>query len=362
MPSLKIPATVLKHRADVWRWFKTVQDPDHPTFIRLCSQGDLLYPSASAGLGWAALALKLANMINLFPLAGDGFQEAMVRRVKAFQRSRGADKGHFIDRHLLRSVDVRRAWILRSPNIPVRRAETRQALTALMGLGEMPTLPPPLLAETEEDVRRYIRSLPWEKDAWGSCSHASHLAIFLGAGPMMTGKKPTDSALLPIFFEEMDRYFCPETGSWHVGMPSATQIMNAAMKAYTAYAFLGLAVPQPERAIDFVLDQVLSGGACNFVDALYVLHSALNATEHRRDEIEIYAYSLIEKIEQHRQPDGGLCYSGSGTQRTYYGMTVSKGLKGIGDLHGTKLFTWSFVLIADILGWREELGWKLPLA
>ena len=98
------------------------------------------------------------------------------------------------------------------------------------------------------------------------------------------------------------------------------------------------------------------------MDALYVAELALRSTDHRRGELEDFAVDAILSAEGYRQSDGGLSFHLDRTQTGYYGMTVSTGVSGIADLHGTKLLTWSLVLAAGILGRREALGWRSPIA
>ena len=40
-------------------------------------------------------------------------------------------------------------------------------------------------------------------------------------------------------------------------------------------------------------------------------------------------------------------------------MTTGEKLEA--DIHGTFLHTWTLVMISDILGWKDKLGWELPI-
>ncbi|MFZ2099843.1 MAG: hypothetical protein WAU86_04690 [Oricola sp.] len=344
-----------RHRDEVWRWFQDVVVSYDTAYVKLCAEGNLIEPGQSAGLGWAALGLKLCTMLRLFELATPGFEENLVARVQSFQLAEGPFAGQFVDREVLRQVEPRRFGIWTRRNLPVRHAETRQAFTALYGAGHRPLYPLPTLVQSAEDVRRYLHKLDWLARPWAAGSHASLLAVFLSAG----GRDD----LLQTWFEVIDGLFRQETGGWYLGdQQSHIQIINGAMKVYTAYNFLEMQPPGTDKAIDFVLRVGCGEGGCNIVDGIYVLHTATQWTEHRRDEVREFCLSMIPRIEAHRHKDGGLSYGLKGTQRDYYGAKVSKGMKGIGDLHGTKLLTWAFVLIADVLGLREDLGWRIPVA
>lgn len=349
-----------RHRAAVLAWYRTVTDD--AGHVRLCTGGDLLSPSKTSGLGWSALGLKLCHMLDLSRDLPDGYRENLALRIKGFQRTRGRDAGWFADRALLDAVDRWRYRILRERNMPVRVAETRQATTALLSIGETPDRPLPLPADTTSGIDAYVRKLPWAKNPWGAGSHWSHLMVFLAIRAKQQGVPPMQDPLIEHGFRAIEPFFSEATGSWHEGMPSSSQVLNAAMKIYTAHDFIDRAPPSPDRMIDYLLNAVVAEGGCNHVDALYVAETALRHTDHRRDELERFAADAIISAEDYRQPDGGMSFHLDRTQTSYYGMTVSTGLPGIADLHGTKLLTWSMVLAAGILGRREALGWRLPVA
>lgn len=344
-----------RHRDEVWRWFQDVVVSYDKGYVKLCAEGNLVEPGPSAGLGWAALALKLCTMLKLFELSPSDFEKNLVARVQSFQLAEGPFSGQFVDREVLRQVEPRRFGIWTRRNPPVRHAETRQAYTALNGAGHEPLYPLPELVQGAEDVRRYLHDLNWRARPWGAGSHASLLAVFLSAN----GRED----LLPAWFEVIDSLFRPETGGWYRDEgQSDVQIINGIMKVYTAYNFLAMVPPGVDKAIDSVLRVGCGEGGCNIVDGVYVLHTAAQWTEHRRDEVREFCLAMIPRIEAYRHKDGGLSYGLEGTQRNYYGARVSTGMKGIADLHGTKLLTWAYVLISDVLGLREDLGWRIPVA
>ena len=109
------------------------------------------------------------------------------------------------------------------------------------------------------------------------------------------------------------------------------------------------------EAVEAALDSPLLNDN-NIKGAQQVLLKIVTGTE----EQEIRMTELFS-IKKHIQDDGGLAYSNEGTQRRYLGPTVSKGKKYIGDLHGTKLFTWAIVLTSFILGWNKKLNYNCLL-
>lgn len=358
--SYDIPDWVRNHRRRTWEWFQTVQVAGHPAWIRVCTKGDTFKPDDRAGLGFTALGFKLAQMLDFFSLAEGDLRQAMIDRIKSFQVAEGESRGYFEDPRLLRAVD-RRGLFRRAKDMDARRAETRQAIVALKGEGAQPDIPLDFMFDTPDAIRAFIRGLPWDSNPWHCGSHCAHLMVFLRTNAELFGRTHQETNLLPIVIEELDHYYVPDLGSWFTGDPPPNQKINAAMKVYSGFDFIGKRAPGAEALIDFALDTAVEAGACNHVDLMYVLNVASKATDHRREEVRRVAFEALEPIREHIQPDGGLCYRMEGTQRHYYGAKVSRGRQGIGDLHGTKLFTWCIALAADLLGWREELGWKLPI-
>lgn len=362
MEDFDIPDWVMGHRQRTWAWFQTVQVENSPANIRLCTKGDKLLPSPTSGLGWSALGCKLAQILDFFSLADGDLRQEFIDRINSFQCLEGPFAGYYQDEALLSSVD-RWSWRRwqKIRDYDARRAETRQAIVTLKGLDAAPRAPLGFMMRSEEEIVGFLDGLPWDTNPWHCGSHAAHLIVFLKTNADFFGQQADADALIPVVFRELDKRLNSTVGSWFEGDPPSYQKINAAMKVYSGYEFVGARPPAIETLLDYALDAAIAEGACNHVDIMYVLQVASRHTDYRQAEIRRLAYNALETIRQHIQPDGGLCYSYDGTQRRYYGATVSKGLKGIGDLHGTKLFSWSIALAADILGWRNELGWKLPV-
>ena len=357
----KIPKWVKEHRIRTWNWFQTIQDQKNPTYIKLCSKGNYLNPNEYSGLGWSALALKLYHMLNFFSLDTKITKKEFANRIKSFQNNGNDQLGYFEDKKLLKKLDK---WSFRKfkfkRDMNARRAETRQAIVALKCINEKPNFPLNFMFNDETQVRRFINELPWGTNPWHAGSHTSHLLIFLHTNSYFF-KNLNFSILTEVIFNELNKLYKPDIGSWFTDNPPDYQKINAAMKIYSAYDFFDIEVPGAKKIIDYALKIILEEGACNHVDMMYVLHVASKSTKYRKKDIQNFAYEALNSIRNHIQPDGGMCYRLEGTQNNYYGAKVSKGIRGIGDLHGTKLFTWSLVIIADILNWRKELKWKLPI-
>ena len=132
------------------------------------------------------------------------------------------------------------------------------------------------------------------------------------------------------------------------------------MKIITGYSFCDIEFGKPEGLIDICLDHLNKADGCDNADIVYVLHKCHSITSYRSEEIREYALDRIEHIRQFRVARGGFSYFLGRSQTSYYGVPVTSGLHSA-DIHGTTLFIWSLVMLADILGWRDKLGWELPV-
>ena len=100
---------------------------------------------------------------------------------------------------------------------------------------------------------------------------------------------------------------------------------------------------------------------CGLLDRLFVIHAAgAAASGYKRDEIERLALESIEHIARFRKPDGGFSFEVSRAQRRYYGAFVSLG-GSQSDMHGAVMLTWATARSIDLLGVRQEAGWRISI-
>ena len=62
-------------------------------------------------------------------------------------------------------------------------------------------------------------------------------------------------------------------------------------------------------------------------------------------------------IKQHQKPDGGFSYYIKHSQRSYYGLPITRGLVE-SDMHGTVLLTWALVMIVELID-LNKADWKV---
>ncbi|GIK40760.1 MAG: hypothetical protein BroJett011_45930 [Chloroflexota bacterium] len=354
----EIPTWLISISDELFIWLWSLQVDNQPGWFRFCREGALFEPDERAGLGISCLVLKTFHMLNLTQRLPDGYLTKWTQRIQSFQTKRGRFTGFFEDPALLRPLDQRAGWF--KYDLATRRAETRQACATLLCVGARPLVPISKLPATVKGVQKFIQELPWEIP-WAAGSHTGHLMAFLHINAKFFGQSSTANNLLPVVIQQLDNLRDEQTGSWFRGpRPSPQQVINGAMKVISGYSFCGLPFGRVNHLIDYCLASINDEHGCDNADIVFVLHQCHQLTHYREEEIQHFARNRLEEIKHFRAPDGGFSFAVGQAQTHYYSVPMSRGLPE-GDIHGTTLFVWTLVMLADILGWRTKLGWQLPI-
>jgi len=356
---MSAPNWLLDMRDGIWEWMVSLRDPEYPGRFQWCKAGSVIRPSHETGLGTSALALKVGYQINRLADVDTEKLGQWADYICSFQKKPPhRHAGFFEDRLLLRIADRNAGWFKK--DIMMRRAETRQACAALLGAGTKPRFPVLQVPGSPEAIGRYLNSLPWEKNPWSAGSHAGHLMFFVKMNADVFGICDGYERLAPVILGQLDNLQDETTGSWFVDDPPIPQKVNAAMKILLIYDLIAMRFRWPERLIDLCLAAANENDACHAVDIIYVLHQCSRWTSHRRGDIRAFAERKLDFIRNHVKSDGAFSFFPDRTGTDYYGLRVARGLPE-SDIHGTHLLVWLTTLIADLLGFRKELGWNLPV-
>ena len=354
-------------RESVGAWLNAMGAGLSPGRFRFCKRGSLVPVDGKRGMATTCLAAKSAWHIGSWEHWQPEIKEGCLQFIKSFQ----CDDGNFVDKWLLnkigrdtRLVLARRGRLMElfkglqdSKEMAVR-AETRQSAATLLQLGDQPVYPLPMEWRSEAAVRDFVRSLDWSLP-WHAGSHTSHLVSFIVMNEGLSESAPPASNLLDAAFDEASRFLDPATGTWGIGDVGPAQRINGAMKMLTAYDWAGGIVPDPERIIDYTLNEASDEDGCGVLDKLFVLHQAgLGAPGYRQSDLERIALEALDDICSYRQTDGAFSFSRERAQRAYYGAVISLGGRQ-SDMHGTVMFTWACAVALDLLGIRKEADWQL---
>ena len=238
----------------------------------------------------------------------------------------------------------------------IRRAETRQAFTALYLLGKKPRQSFKFIPKNEEEIDRYLIELDWSRP-WGAGSHFSHLLFFL----------KMNAKLFDYQIEESDRLIShavnwiwkiqsDEDGSWYKGNEvPLQQKINGAMKVITGFQATGIKTfPFADKLIDTALSGINDKEACSNFNIVYVLYFCHKIfPEYRFFEIQEFLKSdYLYKDFYHFQA-GGFSFHKNRANDIYYGKKITVG-KNEPDIHGTCMFLWGISLMDEVL----DLGLK----
>ncbi len=342
----------LKHALANIPRFVRGQQGSTPGFYRYSFSGDLYDENEFWGLTSSVFAAKILYMLAVLD---DRHTHDLITRIKQFESADGTlfdplllKKSFFPS--LLTSLKQRDFHGLVHHTQMLKRAETRQSTAALLCLGSGPSRPYRDIPETSESIRAFLSSLSWHLP-WNAGSHLSHLLFFLHHNQQLFGLYDTGQSLTDEVVAFLATIQSPTDGAWYTGTPvSTTQKINGAMKVLTGLSAAGIhQVPFVEKLIDTCLSHKTEEGACCSIDALYVLHWCSRASSHREADVHQYALHKIEEIkEYYHETQGGFSFYHHRANARIYGAKVTSG-KDEPDLHGTVLYVWGLVMIAQIL-------------
>lgn len=345
-------------------WLKSLKSAEISGGFNLCQTGNLFAPTITQGLGFSSLASKIAYTINDLDHYSTLEKNDWIKYIREFQNNENTE-GLFEDDGLLADLDGLkiRNFIIQGPfkfikNKSVRIAETRQALAALMSLGARSDKPIKCLPTTPEFAIKSFYDLNWS-NPWHAGSQLGHLLFFIKYNQDHFGIMDNQN-LAKTFWLELEKIQSKENGAWYLGRPKSHILVNGAMKVLIAYNLYLKEISYPEKLIDLALDSLSKADGCHLLDQIYVLHSCQKQTKYRTQEIKDFSAKLQNKMMEHFQKDGGFSFYPLKSQTSYYGKKVSLGHR-VGDIHGTHLFTWSLVLIDDILNDFKGSLWKHPI-
>lgn len=348
---------VFEHLPD---FLERMTDRNQTGRFRYSLSGDLF--ASGWGLGNSVYAAKIFFMIGQEPKA----RSEMLAYIQSFAQPDGSYRDVWAQKTSLarRWYRAFRYWDFRNFFYEeTLRAETRQSLAAIKMLGGRPRYPFSRLPRNKTQCRRYVHSLPWGVP-WSAGSHFSHLIFFLHTNQQYFPELfPESRELIETAFQELQSYK-RQDGSWYTTnckLP-VHQKINAAMKIFTALEVAGIKeVEKVEALIELCLEAKNDEHACNHFNVVYVLYRCSRLSDYRRADIENYFLDRLDKYKAHYFPQsGGFSFHKGHASKFYYAARVSRGLREP-DIHGTHLFAWALVLIADFFNLNQSFNLRFPV-
>lgn len=328
-------------------------DKTIPGYFAYAFSGDVFKKKQTSNLAGSIFALKLNRMLGVHDK--DVTQPLLVR-ILSFQEEDGAFRDSFICRkRMFRNIlsNLKNGRLKDLNNAQYIRAETRQALSALMLYNTFPERLSFEIPTSPNDIEKFLSALDWTRP-WGAGSHFSHLMFFLShmkTTDQIDDKTYRDAQQSSLIFANSLQHEID--GAWYQGNPSHRQKVNGAMKVITGLMVDDLPIKYPERLIDLCLTQspMSTADACDQINQILVLRYADEQCGHRyrRDEIQKFCFNTLEIWREYYYPTlGGFSFHKHRANDRYYGAKVSLGLNEP-DIHGTLMFVWGLSMMKQLV-------------
>jgi hypothetical protein len=334
--------------------------PSCPGRFKFSFSGDVIPREKHWGLAQTTFAVRA---LLIFGLLSDLHRKEMSRYISSFR----SQDGFIYDNEISsRSRLPRLASALRNLNPQIffnyssKFAETRQALAALINLGEPIRVPRILPSLDKVSINKFIGDLNW-RSPWGAASQINHLIFFTYFDNTLSDveKKYVFDAV-----EDALQQYKRSDGAFYVQgrTPPTNQRIGSAMKI-----FMGLSLANRQNnwvskdIYNLALTFTEKCDACELFNANYILYVCSRHLNINKDELISRMLSNADKLRDYYWPDyGGFSFYPQRAGTTYYFAKISKGLPEP-DLHGTAMLTWGIYIIAATLGIEKKAGLIEPI-
>ena len=234
------------------------------------------------------------------------------------------------------------------------RAETKQAISTLYQIGHTNKIKYTDFPHKKKEIEDFLDNQNW-RYPWNAGAQFSTLCVFsktqLEVKVFEEVKLNLETYINKISDKETGTYFQHK-------MPNSKESINGAMKVITGLDWLDMEIHYPDNLIDFCLESDIELEGCDIVDIVYVMYKCSQQTNYKRKEVITYLNNLVEIIKlNYLQKEGAFSYYFQSSQRYYYGLKISKGLK-TADIHGSLLLLWALSMIFEITE-LETKNWNI---
>lgn len=336
------------------QFLEKMQDNAVAGKYRLSWSGDIPSANTHWGLAQSTFAIRI---LYIFDKMTPSAEEGLRNYILSFKR----EDGFIYDTYVARRTLYRRIintlknqkldFLLNKEN---KRAETRQAVAALINLNYKEPLIIKGLITSKDEIERFIINLDW-RDPWGAASHVNHLIFFL---KFCSG---IDSVLLKELADNIENVLSAiklnETDE-------TNKLIGANMKILMGMSLLNRdAKWVSNRVLDICLENFnKTGDACVNFNTIYVISKCINYDSYRKDES---IGALLKAVDFWRKKFywdqyGGFSFYQGRAVDYYYGAKLTTS-KPEPDLHGTAMFVWGILLVTKALGLDTVCGLKEPV-
>lgn len=248
----------------------------------------------------------------------------------------------------------------------IKLAETRQSYAALLALNKVPINEYMLEYFSDEAVTRFFHSLNW-KNPWGAGSYLSHLAFVMRLHNRSGKLSDKEFNKLSVLILNLLDTIQNEDGSWgiNIGNLSINRKINGIMKVLLT---LDILMPLQIKHIEDILTLVekslrTSCGACDNMNIIFVANRCARylRIDKIREKLENICFQQLLNFKKHYYEKlKGFSFYVNRCNSLYFGAPIAFP-KNVPDIHGTLLYLWGISLITEILGLKDEYGFKEPV-
>lgn len=336
------------------------------------AKDNLTYYGENLSLGFSTYALKIYFILNKWENLSQEYKNGWLKYILSFQKNeKGFPDNSFIDKYLVenyydldlkrKSIDLTKKTLnlITKSNFETNQfrlvkavnAETKQAISTLNQVNFYGYQKLENVIKTNETVESFLEKFDWSFP-WNAGAQFSSLCVY-----SVTNDLNIENQLLDFIKLKLDI----DTGSYFSVRPKSNrEIINGAMKVITGLDWIGHDIHEPEKLIDFCINNRPIIEGCDIVDYIYVLSSCSQQTDYKKNKINILFTDLLNEIKKLYNPhDGAFSYFKNNCQTHYYGAKIIN-KSNQSDIHGTLLCLWGIAMILNNL--EEEFyngDWKL---
>lgn len=348
---------IFRLKKEVPIFLNKLKGKKRPGFYNYSLTGDYFSENIKWGLGNSVFFLKIIYTLDLEDKYRQEINEA-ANYIKSFQKKNGIFNDHLVN---VLSLPIRIYSGIKKLdfnnilNGQTKRAETRQAFSALNLFKIKANYEYTNIPKNKEEINKYLEKLNWNLP-WSAGSHFSHLLFFLYQSNL-----DNKQDLIEYGINWVNKLQHKEDGFWYQNNSSQEQKINGAMKIITGLKAVNkVNFNYAQKIIDNCLIANNNLDACHNFNITYVLkycNEVLNSN-YRFEEIKIFMYNRLEIYKEyyHKQNCGFSFHEGN-ANKYYYNALLTKG-RNEPDIHGTVMFLWGISLIAQVLGINNELKFK----
>lgn len=325
--------------------------------ISLTLSGDKLPQHEDWGLAQITFLLRIHYILNQpYTIQVD----KLLKRITQF-----AHDGYIFDKALHKIQLGRRRYYKNAlkfkPNYVdehIAIAESRQAIATLLTYDyEMKKIYYKSISKTYlTNWKSLFYNTFNSSNPWGDSSYINHLIFFSQFESLERKQEITSYFQDWVSKNRNDKDYTFADKNQSVAMK-----IGSTMKVLMALDSLGLTrYGVHEKLVDFILESEANGDACELFNTVFILKQCA-MLNYRLDEMKSFALNKVDSWKAYYHKNYGAFSFNEGKSSTiYYGFNVGKGFNEP-DYHGSAMFYWGFLIVAEILGIKEELNLKSPI-